>query len=196
MLDVKAKEGLDRWLAPLGRGLARIRITPTGVTIAGLVVTIVGGVFIAIGWLVAGAAVSGFGSVLDVIDGPLARATGRVSLRGALLDTLADRLGEVAVWVGLAYYVADDPARVTLCVVCLAGALLVPFVRSKAEGWGAEGKGGIMGRAERLLVMLLSVGLEGMGVELILPMLWVVAALTWTTVGQRAYRTWVQLGRE
>jgi hypothetical protein len=72
--------------------------------------------------------------------------------------------------------------------------MLVPFIRSKAEGWGLEGKGGIMGKAERNVLMLLGVGFEGLGFSTLLPMLWIYVALTALTVAQRCYRTWVQLG--
>jgi len=193
VLDVKARKGVDRVVIPIGKALSKIGVTPSMVTVVGLLVTIVGAVLIGRGALVAGALVATFGSLLDVIDGPLARVTGAVSRRGALLDTMADRLGEAAVWIGLVYFVGTEPRLATLAVVALCAAMLVPYVRSKAEGWGAEGKGGLMGRAERLIVMLLGIGLEGFGLTTIEPTLWVLAVATWWTVGQRVVRTWRQL---
>ena len=195
VLDVKARKGIDRVVVPIGKALAKVGITPSMITVAGLLVTVVGAVLISQDQLVAGALVASFGSILDIIDGPLARVTGSVSLRGALLDTMADRLGEAAIWVGLVYHVGNEPRLATLAVVALCAAMLVPYVRSKAEGWGAEGKGGLMGRAERLIVMMLGIGLEGFGLTTIEPMLWFLAIATWLTVGQRAVRTWRQLGR-
>ncbi|MDH3729766.1 MAG: CDP-alcohol phosphatidyltransferase family protein, partial [Acidimicrobiia bacterium] len=111
----------------------------------------------------------------------------------ALLDTLADRLGEAAIWIGLVYFVGGEPRLATLAVVGLCASMLVPYVRSKAEGWGATGRGGLMGRAERLIVMLIGIGLEGLDVSALEPMLWILATTTWLTVGQRAWRTWRQL---
>ncbi len=194
VLDVKARKGVDRVVVPLGRALARAHVSPSAVTIAGLAVTIGGAALIATGRLLAGALVAGVGATLDVLDGPLARVTGKTSRRGAFLDTLADRLGEAALWAGLAYFLVDSAVRVTLCLAALVGSLLVPYIRSKAEGWGVEGKGGLMGRAERMLVMLVAVGIEGLGPATILPMLWIMVALTWFTAAQRAYRTWAHLG--
>ena len=193
ILDARARKGIDRVVVPVGRALARIGITPSMVTIAGLVVTIAGAALIGAGRLLAGVLVAAAGSLLDAVDGAVARVTGTQSTRGALLDTTSDRFGEAALWIGLVYHIGDDRRSVTLAVAALCASMLVPFIRSKAEGWGAEGRGGLMGRAERLIVMLLGIGLEGLGVTTIEPMLWILAITTWLTVGQRLVRTWRQL---
>jgi CDP-diacylglycerol--glycerol-3-phosphate 3-phosphatidyltransferase len=193
VIEAKGRKGVDRVVIPIGRALAKVGITPSAITILGLVVTICGAILIGSGALVVGVIVAGVGSLLDVLDGPLARVTGTQSLRGALLDTLSDRLGEAAIWVGLVFHVGGDRRLATLAVLALCAAMLVPYVRSKAEGWGATGKGGLMGRAERLIVMLLGIGLEGFGLTTIEPMLWILVVTTWLTVGQRAVRTWQQL---
>ncbi len=80
-----------------------------------------------------------------------------------------------------------------LCLFALAFSLLTPYVRAKAESWGAEGRGGWMGRAERMLLALLGVGLEGLGLPALFPMLWIFVVLSGFTVGQRIRRTWQQL---
>lgn len=202
VLDVKARNGVDKVVAPIGKALAKIGIRPSAVTVGGLLITVVGAILIGSGELLGGGIVVAVGSLLDIIDGPLARVTGSESKRGALLDTLADRLGEAAIWIGLVYFLSERgrSGLATLAVVGLCAAMLVPYVRSKAEGWGAQGKGGLMGRAERLIVMLLGVGIEGIGtavdteINSVEPMLWVMAVATWLTVLQRAWRTWQQLG--
>lgn len=193
VLDVKARRGVDKVVAPIGRVLSKVGISPSAVTVAGLAVTIVGAVMIGAGNLFWGVLVCVAGSLLDIIDGPLARVQGKATLRGALLDTLSDRFGEAAIWIGLVYFVGDEPRLATLAVIGLCAAMLVPYVRSKAEGWGATGRGGLMGRAERLIVMFLGIGLAGLGLETIEPMLWLMAFATWFTVVHRAVRTWNQL---
>lgn len=196
VLDVRARQGVDRVVAPIGRALSRVGITPSMVTIAGLAVTIVGAVFIGRGQLLAGAIIATAGSLLDIVDGPLARTTGTASRRGALLDTLADRLGEVAIWIGLVHFLGGETRLLTLAVAGLAASMLVPYIRSKAEGWGAEGKGGLMGRAERLIVILAGIGLQGFEFGSFRPLeasLWILAVATWLTVAQRSWRTWSQL---
>lgn len=191
---MRARNGLSRILDPIAKGLARLGVKPWMITILGLVVTLVGAFLIAVGELAWGASIAGAGALLDIFDGPVARVTGTASNRGAFLDTVSDRIGEVGLWVGTAYYVAPDTTQVTLCAAALGLSMLIPFIRSKAEGWGAEGKGGIMGKAERNLLMLLGVGLEGLSLHTLEPMLWIYVALTALTVAQRSYRTWVQLG--
>jgi phosphatidylglycerophosphate synthase len=125
----------------------------------------------------------------------LARVTGRESVRGALLDSFTDRLGEVAMWTGLAFYLGDraEAALVTLSIVAVCGSLLIPYLRARAEALGVEGKGGLMGRAERLLVFGFGVGLEGMGLPTLVAAIWILAVGTWLTVTQRFARTWRRL---
>lgn len=193
MIDLKARKKVAPILEPIARVLAKIGVTPTVVTILGLAITIGGAVMIANGLLWQGGFVAGFGVLLDALDGPLARLKGTASDRGAFLDTMSDRFGEIAVWVGLGVYLRDDPVGLILCLVALAFSLLVPYIRAKAESWGAEGRGGWMGRAERMIVALVGIILAGFGLPVLIPMLWVFVVLTGLTVLQRIRKTWQQL---
>jgi phosphatidylglycerophosphate synthase len=83
-----------------------------------------------------------------------------------------------------------------LCVLALAFSLLTPYVRSKAESWGAEGRGGWMGRGERMILMLAGLVLYGWGLRVLYPMLWIFVVLSGFTVAQRSVRTWQQLVEE
>lgn len=193
MLDLRGRSRLAPILDPIARGLGKMRLTPTVVTILGLLVTIAGAVLIASGRYVAGAATAAAGSLLDALDGPLARMQGAASIKGAFIDTMSDRFGEIAVLAGLAFSLRRDETGLMLCVFALAASLLIPYVRSKAESWGAEGRGGWMGRAERVILVLLGVGLDGLGLPVLLPMLWGFVVLTTFTVLQRIRNTWRQL---
>lgn len=193
MLDLRGRSRLAPILDPLAKGLGKIKLTPTAVTILGLLVTIGGAFLIASGRYVAGAITAGMGSLLDALDGPLARMQGTASIKGAFIDTMSDRLGEVAVFAGLAFSLRRDETGLMLCVFAMAASLLIPYVRAKAESWGAEGRGGWMGRAERVILVLLFVGLDGLGLPVLLPMLWVLVVLTTFTVLQRIRNTWRQL---
>ncbi len=168
-------------------------MTPAVVTIVGLAVTIIGAVLIASGELFWGGLVAGTGVTLDALDGPLARRLGTASDRGAFLDTMSDRFGEIAVWVGVSVYLRDEPRLLVLCIVALAFSLLVPYVRATAEIAGLEGRGGWMGRAERMLLVLLGMMAVGLGLEIMEPLLWVFVLLTGLTVAQRIRKTWQQL---
>ena len=154
MLDIKGRKKVAPILKPIAAGMAKLGFTPAAVTILGLLTTFVGAGFIASGELLLGGAVAAFGVALDALDGPLARHKGTVSDKGAFLDTMSDRFGEIAVWVGLAVVLSDQHRLLILCVVGLAFSLLVPYIRSKAELLGLDGKGGWMGRAERMILIL------------------------------------------
>ena len=142
MLDLMARKKVSRLVDPFARAAARIGLTPASITLLGLALSIAGAVLIAFGRLVVGAAVLGFGALLDVLDGVLARLTGTETRRGAVLDSFTDRLGEVAMWTGLVYYLGTrpEPTLVMLSVVAVCGSLLVPFLRAKAESDGLEGR--------------------------------------------------------
>lgn len=196
MLDLRARKRVTKLADPVARVVARIGLRPAAITLIGFTLSVAGAVLIALGHLAAGAAVLGAGALFDILDGVLARLTGTESMRGALLDTFTDRLGEVAAWTGLAYYLGEqaEATLVMLSLVAACGSLLVPFIRAKAEVAGVEGKGGMMGRAERLLVFGVGVGLSGFGLPLLDWTVWILAVLVWLTVLQRFVRTWRQLG--
>jgi len=193
VLDLKARKKVAPILDPLARGLGRVGLTPTAVTLIGLAVTFAGAAMIALSYLTVGAVVAGVGVFLDALDGPLARARGTATVRGAFIDTMSDRFGEIAIWVGLAVWLRDDAVSLLLCTLALAASLLVPYVRAKAESWGAEGKGGWMGRAERMILALSGILVAGVFPQVLTPVLVVFVVLVGLTVAQRIRRTWQQL---
>ncbi len=193
MIDLKGRKKAAPILEPIAAGLARVGVTPAVVTIIGLIVTVVGAVLIAGGYLFPGALTAAIGVALDALDGPLARKLGTASERGAFLDTMSDRFGEIAVWVGLSVYLREEPRLLVLCIIAMAFSLLVPYVRAKAEMAGLEGKGGWMGRAERMILILIGTMVAGLGAPILEPLLWVFVVLTGFTVTQRIRRTWQQL---
>ena len=193
MIDIRGRKKAAPILEPIAAGLAKIHVTPAIVTIVGLAVTIGGAALIATGYLIAGGFTAGFGVALDALDGPLARKLGTASDRGAFLDTMSDRFGEIAVWVGLTVYLSEEPRLLILCVVALAFSLLVPYVRAKAELYDLVGKGGWMGRAERMILILVGTIIVGFGAPIMEPLLWLFVILTGFTVAQRIRKTWQQL---
>lgn len=193
MIDLKGRKKAAPILEPIAAGLAKLGFTPTVVTVIGLLITIMGSALMASGLLFWGALTAGIGVALDALDGPLARRLGTASDRGAFLDTMSDRFGEIAVWVGLSVYLREEPRLLVLCIVALAFSLLVPYVRAKAEQLGHEGKGGWMGRAERMILILTGVGFAGLGLPIMEAVLWVFVVLTGFTVFQRIRRTWQQI---
>lgn len=190
MLDLKAPRYVSPLLEFLGRRLGRAGVSPVAVSALGLAATGIGAVLVAAGKLLVGALVIGAGCALDALDGAVARASGRASARGAMLDSLFDRLGETFMWTGLAYYVAATPALVALCMLCLGLSFMISYLRSKAEIAGIEGRGGWMARPERVILYVL-----GVGSGFVTLMLWLMVFLTALTVVQRWHKAWLQLPR-
>jgi len=185
VIDMRVRPRVTRFLEPIGKALASIGVTPTVVTFLGLTVVIIGSVMIANGLPRSGAAVVLGGALLDGLDGSVARASGMVSARGAFLDSAFDRMGEIAAFAGLGVFRAGYPRELLLIVLAIGGAMLVPYMRARAEVQGFDGRGGLMGRAER--VLLFSIGLI---VGLIEPMLWAFVVLVWLTALVRFINTY------
>lgn len=185
MIDMRIRPHVTRYLDVMGRGLAALGMTPAAMTILGLVVVIAGSVVIATGALVWGGVIVAVGSLLDGLDGAVARASDRVTKRGAFLDATFDRLGEVAAFAGLAVARVGAARELLLIVLAVGGALLVPYMRARAEAEGVDGKGGLMGRAERIILFC-----AGLILGFVEPMLWIFVTLVWLTVLVRFVNTY------
>lgn len=195
MIDQRGRSWLTKHIvSPIGKMLVRLHVTASMITLLGLIVTLIGAAILANGHPIAAGLVIGLGGAIDGVDGTVARLTGTASRRGAFLDTMADRVGELAMFAGLAWWVSDESLLVILTIIALGNSMLIPYVRSKAEAEGLEGKGGIMGRAERIILFcggLIPVGWGWWGPE---AMLWPMVVLTGLTVLQRYWKAWVALG--
>ena len=102
----------------------------------------------------------------DLIDGTMARMTGRSSRWGACLDSTLDRIGDAAVFGGIALWFAgdgDDLLLVALCLYCLSTGAVVSYAQARAEGLGMTANVGITERADRLVAILVATGLDGLG---------------------------------
>ena len=182
---MRVRPRVTRFLEPVGKALAAIGLTPMAMTFLGLAVAIAGAVMIGQGMLAVGALVFMLGSLLDGLDGAVARASGKESPKGAFLDAASDRLGEIAAFAGLSVAMAGEPRILLLIVLAVGGALLVPYVRARAEMEGYDGKGGVMGRAERIILFVL-----GLVLGLVEPMLWLFVGLVWITAITRFWRAY------
>lgn len=185
VIDMRIRPRVTRFLEPIGKGLAKLGMTATAMTILGLLVVIAGSVVIATGALKTGALIVLFGSLLDGLDGAVARASGKVTARGAFLDSASDRVGEIASFAGLAVAMAGEARVLLLIILAMGGALLVPYMRARAEAEGHDGKGGLMGRAERIILFTL-----GLVLGYVEQMLWIFVVLVWITVVVRFVKTY------
>ena len=188
MIETIVRPRIGRALQAVGRILAATGLRPAYLTMAGLLLTVVGAYLVARDLLVVGGSLVAAGSFVDALDGPLARELGIAGPRGAVLDSVTDRIGETAMFAGVGYLVAPDPLLVVVAMAGLGGSLVTSYVRAKVEASGVDGRAGLVGRAERVIVYCTGVitGLVG-------PMLWAMAVLTWLTVVQRSVAAWRRL---
>jgi len=170
-------------------GLIRTRITPNMLTATGVSLCVLAAVIVLFEnqneilfyWLAAVV----FVSLLDILDGALARAGGKTTPFGAFLDSTTDRVGEAAMLTALAYVLARHHhlVFVAVTVLAVAGSILVSYTRAKAEALGLRGDVGIGSRAERVIVITAGLVLAPWGV---LPWaLTLLACTAWVTVAQR-----------
>ena len=158
------RNSLRRRVEPFARGLGRVGLTPNALTVLGFLVAAVGGVLAGLQWWLAAGIVATAGSAFDMLDGALARATGRTSVFGAFLDSTFDRWGEAVVYAGIAAgaYYANEPATVILSTLAMSSAFMVSYTRAKAESLGFQAQVGIAPRPER--VVILGIGLIAAGI--------------------------------
>jgi CDP-diacylglycerol---glycerol-3-phosphate 3-phosphatidyltransferase len=172
-------------------GLARTRITPNALTTAGVSLCLAAAVVVYFEyhnkllffWL--GAFVFVVGSILDILDGALARAGGKTTPFGSFLDSTTDRVGEGAMLGAIALIFARHGNEVALAatIAAIAGSFLVSYTRAKAEALGLRGDVGLGSRAERVVVITAGLVLAPWGV-----LQWAIYLLTataWLTVLQR-----------
>jgi CDP-diacylglycerol--glycerol-3-phosphate 3-phosphatidyltransferase len=180
-------------------GLARTRVTPNALTTSGVLLCGIASVLVLFEgrnellyyWLAA--LVFVVGSVLDILDGALARAGGKTTPFGAFLDSTTDRISEGFMLTAIAYVLATHhhPVFVAVAMAAVAGSFLVSYTRAKAEALGLRGDVGIGSRAERVVVITAGLVLAPWGV---LPWsLVLLAATAWITVAQRVLHVRKQL---
>jgi CDP-diacylglycerol--glycerol-3-phosphate 3-phosphatidyltransferase len=172
-------------------GLARTRVTPNALTASGVLLCAAAAIVVPLEnrnellfyWL--GALLFVAGSLLDILDGALARAGGRSTPFGAFLDSTTDRISEGFMLAAIAFVFAREARDifVVVTVAAVGGSFLVSYTRARAEALGLRGDVGIGSRAERVVVITVGLVLAPWGV---LP--WAIVALTltaWVTVLQR-----------
>jgi phosphatidylglycerophosphate synthase len=191
--------GARRLAAHSMESLARTRVSPNALTAAGVLLCIAASVVVYFehkGELLAfwlGAALFVVGSVLDILDGALARRSRKASPFGAFLDSTIDRVGEGFMLGAIALVFARDDEMLALAftVAAIAGSFLVSYTRARAEALGLKGDVGIGSRAERVVVIVAGLVLAPWGV---LPWaIYLLTATAWVTVLQRVLSVRAQL---
>jgi len=187
------KVAAHRLSLPMVQLLARTRITPDALTWFGLGLSFGAAVLIAVGQPFAAGFVVLFSGLFDILDGALARFTGKITRFGAILDSTLDRLSEVAVLIGLLILFVREWSTLGIIMVgiCLPGALLVSYLRARAEAAGLSGEVGLFTRTERIIILTLGLLLSGIDYALIAA-LGIIAFFSYLTVVQRLLHVWHQ----
>ena len=186
MISGVIQRGVLSLKAAVTKLVVMLRISPNVLTISSLIPAALAAYHLANGrltlaglWIIA----AGF---LDVIDGAVARALGKMSPFGAVLDSVTDRAADAFIYVGAVFYFyrIDQPLYVFLTMVALAGALMVSYTRARAENTVIDCKVGFAERGERMVLMLLGLFFHKLGAAM-----WMLAFLSCLTTLQRLVHT-------
>ena len=186
---LRLRAAVRQWFEqPVTNVLIRLGIPATAVTLFGLALAFVTAYFAAVGEFLIAGLISIPAAVSDMFDGAIARAKGEASDRGALTDSVIDRISEAAILLGLAIYWLSDVGRhdlgVVLCFVAVVGSIMVSYIRARAEGLGYSGTSGFLTRPERIVITTLSLLISQPLIGI-----WILAIGTPISA---AYRFWVE----
>lgn len=193
MFSLLPRRAPKQIIDPIVGLIARTGVTPNHLSLLGFSGNVGAAVLAARGeFLWAGIVMLVF-SAMDTLDGALARATGRATRFGAVLDAALDRMSEAAVLGGLGYYFAErgQTEETVLCFAALAGSLLVSYVRAHALSQGLNMQDGLFTRVERVILLAVVLMIDQVRIGL-----WILAVLTMLTVGQRLFVAWEKLPKD
>lgn len=200
MLSEVARGQVNRALRLPAVGLARLGVTPNMVTLTGTVgIVIVSCTLIPRGYIFWSVWALLLLALMDLLDGAIARHTGRTGAWGAFLDSVCDRIADGAIFGSLAYLLASQQRYVAAAgaIACLVTGSIVPYAKAKAESLGYSCNLGFAGRAERLILLGVAGLLASAGVDLALEVVvWLLTLLAVFTIAQRGFAVWQQVRRQ
>jgi phosphatidylinositol phosphate synthase len=194
MFDGKWRTSFERGLQPVGANIRRTGITADHLTAFGLLTAVGAAIAIGAGALRGGLLLVILAAVPDLLDGAVAKASGTASRRGAFFDSVADRCTDALLFGGVAWYLAtvNGGRAAILPLAVLAMSSLISYERAKAESLGFDARGGIMERAERIILLCFGLLFD----SLLVPILWLMLVLTAFTAVQRFVKVWRQASAE
>jgi CDP-diacylglycerol--glycerol-3-phosphate 3-phosphatidyltransferase len=185
-------ERLQEWGRAQARRVARwlrwTGLSANMLTVLGLVLNCLVALVLAAGHLFWGGVLVLLAGLFDLLDGAMARVTGRITSFGSFLDSTLDRYSEVVLYGGLLYYVlhtSDAVLGALLIHAAICGSLLVSYARAKAESLGYKLQVGLLARPERIIILAV-----GLMLNHVVWALWFLAIFTNLTAAQRIYHLW------
>jgi CDP-diacylglycerol--glycerol-3-phosphate 3-phosphatidyltransferase len=188
MFDGRWRTAVDRTTSPVGESLHRHGFTADVLTATGLVSASVTAVLVATGHLHLAIIMLIVTGLHDLLDGPVAKAAGTASVRGAFFDSVTDRVADAVLMFGCAWYLLDHGYGhlALLPMAILAVTALISYERAKAESLGLSAKGGLMERGERMFLL----GIGFFSSVIFVPVLWVLFVLVSFTAISRFVKVW------
>jgi CDP-diacylglycerol--glycerol-3-phosphate 3-phosphatidyltransferase len=188
MFDGRWRDAVDRSTGPVGTALHRRGITADVLTATGLVSASATAVAVATGHLHLAILLLILTGLHDLLDGPVAKAAGTASVRGAFFDSVTDRVADAVLMAGVAWYLIGrgEGHLAVLPLAVLGVTALVSYERAKAESLGLSAKGGLMERAERMILL----GVGFIAASFLVPVLWAMLALISVTAIARFVKVW------
>ena len=155
MFDGNMRDQIDRGVQPIGATLVNMGITADVMTIVGIGMSAVAAVVIGSGHLGWGLVLMILTGLPDLLDGAIAKAAGTSSTRGAYFDSVSDRLTDIMLFSGVAWFLSTTvEGQIHMLPVAVMGlAIMISYQRAKAESLGFDAKGGLMERAERFIAL-------------------------------------------
>jgi CDP-diacylglycerol--glycerol-3-phosphate 3-phosphatidyltransferase len=188
MFDGRWRDAVDRSTGPVGAALHRRGITADVLTATGLISATACAVLVASGHLHLAVILLIITGLHDLLDGPVAKAAGTSSVRGAFFDSVTDRVADALLMAGVSWYLVSrhEGHLAVLPLAVLGVTALVSYERAKAESLGLSAKGGLMERAERMILL----GIALLDSAFVVPGLWVMFALISITAIARFVKVW------
>lgn len=182
------KNGYVMLIQPVADLLVRWDVDPNIITTVGTLCTLTGAVFYALGHIRTAGAIIALTALFDILDGTVARRTGKSTVFGAFYDSTLDRVADGGVLAGLAVFYASSPVHrsvpmLTVTLLGMIGTFLISYTRARAEALGIDAKVGVMQRPERVVLlsvpqMFFGLALDGWVLAAIVVLLTVTAWMT------------------
>ncbi len=181
-----------RLIDPVADFLVRRQVGPNTITTVGTLCTVAGAVLYAFGHIMTAGWVIGLTAFFDILDGTVARRSGKSTVFGAFYDSTLDRVADGAVMAGLTVFYATSPVHhsvpmVVVCLIGIIGTFLISYTRARAESLGIDAKVGLMQRPERVILLSGPQALFGLfwGGWVLMGIILLLTVTAWITAIQR-----------
>lgn len=205
MFGASIGRGAGRIINAMVRALAQSRVNPNLLTLIGVTINVCCGLLFGFGYFFAAGVTLVIANLFDMLDGNVARLTGRVTKFGGFLDSSLDRLSDMVVFVGLLVFYARDTAdhstlNVFLAGAALMGSVLVSYTSARAESLIPKCDVGFLRRPERVVLLIIGAltthpGSQNIFLNRMPAVLWVLAIGSYWTFAHRMYHTWREVQR-